>query len=246
VSDVEAARRRRVERDFGVAATADNRSLVAGSATVILAVKPQVMDQVLAEIRPVIRPRTLFISIAAGIPLRRLEAGLGPRARVVRVMPNAPALVGRGMSVAVGGRHASDRDVAKTLAIFRAVGDAVATRSEALLDAVTGLSGSGPAFVYLFAEGLIDGGRGAGLPRNLATRLAVQTIAGAAAMLHGTDKSPAELRAMVTSPGGTTLAGLARLAADGFLASVRAAVTAATARARELAGSRATPAKRRG
>jgi pyrroline-5-carboxylate reductase len=235
VTDVDAAQRRRVARRFGVASAPNNQALVAGSRIVVLAVKPQVMDAVLAEIRPAVRPATLFISIAAGVPLGRIERGLGPSARVVRVMPNTPALVGRGAAVVVAGRHATPTDVAKTLGVFRAVGDAVALRREALLDAVTGLSGSGPAFVYLFAEGLIAGGCRGGLPRPLAARLAYQTIDGAAAMLRETGKSPAELRAMVTSPGGTTLAGLASLESGGFLDCVRAAVGAATARARALA-----------
>jgi pyrroline-5-carboxylate reductase len=139
------------------------------------------------------------------------------------------------MSVVVGGRHASPRDVSRVLAIFRAVGDAVAVRGERLLDAGTGLSGSGPAFVYAFAEALIEGGRRAGLGGQLATRLALQTIAGAAAMLVETGRSPAELRAMVTSPGGTTLAGLSHLDARGFADIVQGAVRAATIRARELA-----------
>jgi pyrroline-5-carboxylate reductase len=235
VAEKAAAQRRRVERAFRVRALADNSAVAAGSAIVVLAVKPQVMHDVLAEIRPVVRPPTLFISIAAGVRLQRLEHSLGPRARVVRVMPNTPALVGRGMSVIVGGRRASTRDVARTLAIFRAVGDAIAVRRERFLDPVTGLSGSGPAFVYLFAEGLLEGGRAAGLSPKLAERLAYQTIEGAVAMMRETGKSPAKLREMVTSPGGTTLAGLAHLQSAGFREAVNGAVIAATARSRELA-----------
>jgi len=155
--------RRKLERTYGVVTTADNRALAAGSDTVILAVKPQNMDEVLAELRSVAQRRTLFVSIAAGVRLRRLEGSLGTGSRVVRVMPNTPALVGRGMSVVAGGRRASRRDVTHVLTIFRSVGSAEAVPREALLDAVTGLSGSGPAFVYLFAEGLINGGRAGGL-----------------------------------------------------------------------------------
>ena len=229
------AQRDRLEHTFRVTAIADNRAVAARSQTVILAVKPQIMDDVLAEIRSAVHPRTLFISIAAGVRIVRLESGLGPRSRVIRVMPNTPALVGRAMSVITGGRRASARDVAQALAIFRSVGSAVAVPREALLDAVTGLSGSGPAFVYLLAEGLVDGGRAAGLSQSLAEHLAFQTVEGAAAMMKETDKSPAELRAMVTSPGGTTQAGLEHLASRGFLDAVRGAVVSATARARELA-----------
>jgi pyrroline-5-carboxylate reductase len=236
VGEKAAPQRRRLARTFRVPTVADNRLIAAGSAIVVLAVKPQIMDEVLADIRPSVRSSTLFISIAAGVRLNRLERGLGPQSRVVRVMPNAPALVGRGMSVVVGGRRAHARDVARTLAIFRGVGDAVAVTRESLLDPVTGLSGSGPAFVYLFAEGLVRGGRAAGLNDALAQRLAFQTIEGAVAMLRETGKSPADLRRMVSSPGGTTLAGLAHLDASGFLDAVEGAVARATTRARELAG----------
>ena len=235
VSEKLPAQRRKIERTFRITTTEENATLAAGSATVILAVKPQNMDDVLAEIRPAVNPRTLFISIAAGVRLRRLERGLGPGSRVVRVMPNTPALVGRGMSVVAAGSRASARDVAHTLSIFSSVGSAEAVPREALLDAVTGLSGSGPAFVYLFAEGLVAGGRAGGLPQTLAERLSFQTIEGAAAMLKETGKTPAELRAMVTSPGGTTLAGLAHLESKSFLDTVRGAVASATSRARELA-----------
>ncbi len=235
VAEPIAGRRRTLQRRFGIAVSADNCAVVADSGVVVLAVKPQIMDTVLAEIRSAVTRETLFVSIAAGIPLRRLERGLGPGTRVVRVMPNTPALLGQGVSAVVAGRHASGRDVACVRRMFRAVGDAVAVRREGLLDAVTGLSGSGPAFVYAFAEALIDGGTASGLPRDLAIRLALRTVAGAAAMLLESGKSPAELRAMVTSPGGTTLAGLSHLDSRSFTGTVAGAVRAATVRARELA-----------
>jgi pyrroline-5-carboxylate reductase len=235
VAEPVASRRRALRRRFGVGVTTDNRAVVADSAVVVLAVKPQTMDAVLAGIRPAVTRETLFVSIAAGVPLRRLERGLGSGARVVRVMPNTPALLGQGMSAVVGGRDASARDVARVREMFGAVGDAVTIEREGLLDAVTGLSGSGPAFVYAFAEALIDGGTASGLPRRLAVRLALRTVAGAGAMLLETGKSPADLRAMVTSPGGTTLAGLRYLEERDFMGSVTGAVRAATARARELA-----------
>jgi pyrroline-5-carboxylate reductase len=235
VAEPDASQRRRLARAFRVDVTADNHAVATGAMVVVLAVKPQVMDAVLAGIRPAVNRRTLFVSIAAGVPLARLENALGPQIRVVRVMPNTPALVGRGMSVVVGGRHASPRDVARARALFGAVGDAIALPDERLLDAVTGLSGSGPAFVYAFAEALIAGGTIAGLAPDLAARLALKTVAGAAAMLLETGKSPTELRAMVTSPGGTTLAGLRHLETKAFAQIVAGAVDAATARARELA-----------
>jgi pyrroline-5-carboxylate reductase len=226
---------RRLKRLHKIDVTRDNRALVHGSQTIILAVKPQTMAAVLDEIRPEVTPRKLFVSIAAGFPLRRLETGLGGQARVVRVMPNTPVLVGRGMSVAVAGSKASPADLKQTLKLFKAVGGAVSITGEDVLDAVTALSGSGPAFVYLFAEGLIEGGVRGGLPQNLAAQLAHATIGGAAAMLAESGLSSRELRDMVTSPGGTTQAGLAALESHHVRDALIAAVEAATRRARELA-----------
>lgn len=226
---------RRLKRAHKIDGTRDNRQLVAQSQTIILAVKPQMMAQVLEDIRAEATPKKLFISIAAGFPLRRLEAGLGGQARVVRVMPNTPVLVGKGISVAVAGSKATDADLKQTLKLFKAVGDAVSITGEDLLDAVTALSGSGPAFVYLFAECLIEGGVRGGLPQNLATQLAFATLGGAAAMLGESGLSARELRDMVTSPGGTTLAGLGALEQHHFREAVITAVETATRRARELA-----------
>jgi pyrroline-5-carboxylate reductase len=233
-SDVDAAKRRALQRQLAVHATADNLAVVRAARVVVLAVKPQIIDAVLAEMRPAVTSRTLFVSIAAGIPTARLERGLGDAARVVRVMPNTPALVGKGMSVAVRGRHASAADERLVLKLLRTVGVARAVSDERLLDAVTGLSGSGPAYVYLFAEALIAGGIEAGLAPEVATQLTLQTIAGAAAMLQETAETPQRLRAAVTSPGGTTLAGLNELGRRGFVAAVAAAVVTATRRATEL------------
>jgi pyrroline-5-carboxylate reductase len=226
---------RRLKRAHKIEVTRDNRQLVRGSQTIILAVKPQAMAAVLDEIRAESNPRKLFISIAAGFPLRRLEAGLGGQARVVRVMPNTPVLVGRGISVAVAGSKASPADLKHTLKVFKAVGDAVSITGEDLLDAVTALSGSGPAFVYLFAESLIEGGVRGGLPQNLAAQLAHATLGGAAAMLMESGLTTRELRDMVTSPGGTTQAGLGALETFRFREAIIAAVETATRRARELA-----------
>jgi pyrroline-5-carboxylate reductase len=226
---------RRLKRLHKIETTRENRALVRGSQIIILAVKPQSMAAVLDEIRPEVNPRKLFISIAAGFPLRRLEAGLGGQARVVRVMPNTPALVGKGASVAVAGTKALPQDLKQTLKLFKAVGEAVSITGEDLLDAVTALSGSGPAFVYLFAECLVEGGVRGGLPQNLAAQLAHATIGGAAAMLSESGLSTRELREMVVSPGGTTAAGLGALETHHFREAVIAAVESATRRARELA-----------
>jgi pyrroline-5-carboxylate reductase len=237
VSDAADTQLRRLKRAYKIEGTRDNRALVRGSQTIVLAVKPQVMAQVLEEIRSEVTPKKVFISIAAGFPLRRLEQGLGTGTRVVRVMPNTPCLVGKGVSVAVAGVHATPADLKHTLKLFGACGQAVSITGEALLDAVTALSGSGPAFVYYFAEALIDGGIRGGLPPQLATRLAFQTLVGAAAMLVDSGMSPRELREMVTSPGGTTLAGLTVLEQHQFRETVIAAVEAANRRAHELAAS---------
>jgi pyrroline-5-carboxylate reductase len=236
VSDAAESQVRRLKRAYKIDGTRDNRALVRGSQTIILAVKPQVMAQVLDEIRAESTPKKLFISIAAGFPLQRLEQGLGG-ARVVRVMPNTPCLVGKGMSVAVAGAHATPADMKYTLKLFSACGEAVGITGEALLDAVTALSGSGPAFVYQFAEALADGGVRGGLSPQLATKLCFQTIVGAAAMLVESGLSPRELREMVTSPGGTTLAGLNALEQHHFRDAAIAAIEAATRRAHELAAS---------
>lgn len=234
-SDPIDAQLRRLKRLHKIDITRDNRELVRQSQTVILAVKPQNMAAVLDDIRPEVTPRKLFVSIAAGFPLRRLETGLGGQARVVRVMPNTPVLVGRGISVAVAGSRATPPDLKQTLKLFKAVGEAVSITGEDLLDAVTALSGSGPAFVYLFAESLIEGGVRGGLPQTLAAQLAHATIGGAAAMLTESGLSSRELRDMVTSPGGTTLAGLNTLESFHVRDALIAAVEAATRRARELA-----------
>jgi len=235
VSDPLDAQLRRFKRVHKVEGTRDNRQLVRGSQTIVLAVKPQNLAQVLEEIRAEVTPKKLFVSIAAGFPLRRIEAGLGGEARVIRVMPNTPVLVGRGISVAVAGSRATDADVKAIVKLFKTVGDAVTITGEDLLDAVTALSGSGPAFVYHFAECLIEGGVRGGLPQSLAAQLAHATLAGAAAMLTESGLSVRELREMVTSPGGTTMAGLGALEQRGFREAVIAAVETATRRARELA-----------
>ncbi|MGH7821310.1 MAG: pyrroline-5-carboxylate reductase, partial [Candidatus Binatia bacterium] len=233
-TDVVTTKRREMARRFGIGWAKDNRELVVGSEIVVLAVKPQTLPQVLAEIREAVSPRTLFVSIAAGFPLRRLAGALGEKARLVRVMPNTPALVGKGMSVAVRGGGATVSDERRVLRLLRAVGDAITVADERLLDPVTGLSGSGPAYVYLFAEALIAGGVQAGLDPAASRRLVLQTLDGACAMLKETPWSPRELREMVSSPGGTTLAGLGVLEQAGFFQAVVAAVERATARSREL------------
>lgn len=235
-SDPDVGRRASFERALGATA-ADNASVVTRSDLVVLAVKPGVVPQLLAELAAVpdaARLRVLWVSIAAGVPLARLEAGLPARARVIRAMPNTPALVRKGATAFCANREATaaDRDAAR--ALFAGVGSVWEAPHEELLDPVTALSGSGPAYFFLLIEALIDAGVENGLPPQVAHELALQTAFGAAALARESDRSPAELREQVTSPGGTTQAGLARLAARDFRGAVSEAVRAATERSREL------------
>ncbi|MCC7474437.1 MAG: pyrroline-5-carboxylate reductase [Pirellulales bacterium] len=198
-----------------------------------LAVKPQKMNDALAALRGIVRHETLVVSIAAGITLDRLAAGLPVGQRIVRVMPNTPCLIGHGASAFSLGVTATRDDGQLVATLLRAVGAAFEV-PESLLDAVTGLSGSGPAFVYGMIEGLSEGGIAAGLPAELAAELATRTAVGAALMVLQTGETPATLRDRVTSPGGTTLAGLNVLKERGFHNSVIEAVLAATKRSEEL------------
>jgi len=210
-----------------------NRSVVSAADVVLLAVKPQQMDDVLAGIRTAVRSESLVVSIAAGVTLARLAGGLPDGQRIVRVMPNTPCLIGRGASGYSLGPHATVQDGRLVAKLLSAVGVAYEFE-EKQLDAVTGLSGSGPAFVYTMIEALGNAGVQMGLPRELAADLAAHTAAGAAEMVLATGETPAALRDRVTSPGGTTLAGLKVLEEGGFQAAVNEAVRAATRRSEEL------------
>ena len=213
--------------------TADNRQVVAEAEVLFLSVKPQQLDAVLAELRGNIPTRSLVISIVAGIRLDALAGGLGGTVRLVRVMPNTPCLVGLGASGYCLGEHATAEDGKLVERLLSAAGIAFKL-DEKLLDAVTGLSGSGPAFVYMMIEALSDGGVRMGLPRAVATKLAAQTVRGAAEMVLSTGEHPAVLKDRVTSPGGTTIAGIQALESAGFRAAAMAAVEAATRRSVEL------------
>jgi pyrroline-5-carboxylate reductase len=237
VSDVDAGRRRKINRALKIAITDDNLEVLRESRAVLLAVKPQQIDQVLSGIAAAEKIRLqdkLFISIAAGITIARLTGALGAKARVIRVMPNAPAMVGRGMAALVRSKGASKTDETFTLKIFLAVGDAVALKDESLLDPVTALSGSGPAYVYLFVKALADAATSEGIPRDLAIRMALKTVEGAEYNMRMSKLPPAELIRIVASRGGTTEAALKRFAAAGFSDIVAAAVHAAADRSREL------------
>lgn len=217
----------------GITVTDDNRAVVQRSDVLVLAVKPQTMSQVLAEIQSVMTRDHLVISVAAGVTLDALATGLGPDCRLVRVMPNTPALVGEGAAGYCLGPNAHAGDEVTVRACLEAVGLAFRV-PEALLDAVTGLGGSGPAFVYLMIEALSDGGVKMGLPRDVATTLAAQTVRGAARMVLETGLHPGVLKDQVTSPGGTTIAGLHALERGGVRAALIDAVEAATQRSEQL------------
>lgn len=236
-ADPEPARRRRVSEAHGVRCVEDAATLVPEAEAMVLAVKPDRVVAVLEALAPLgaeALRRPLWISIAAGVPLARLEAALPPGARVVRAMPNTPALVGAGATAFVAGASATADDRTVARALFEGVGTVWECPSEGLLDAVTGLSGSGPAYVFVLLEALSDAAVRMGLPREAATHLAAQTALGAARLVLETGEHPATLKDRVTSPGGTTIAGLERLEAGGFRAAIHAAVEAATRRSREL------------
>src|SRR5512138_2068782 len=226
-------RREEIADRYGVEVTGDNRAAAALADLVVLSVKPQVMDALLTEISPALQPRALVVSIAAGVPIAALSRRLPAGTRVIRTMPNTPALVGAGATALARGPHATDADLTVARALFEAVGTAVVV-DEPLLDAATGLSGSGPAFVFLAIEALADGGVKAGLPRATALTLAAQTVMGAARMVLETGRHPGELKDQVTSPAGTTIAGVATLESRGFRAALIEAVDAAARRSREL------------
>jgi pyrroline-5-carboxylate reductase len=211
----------------------DNVENVAVADVIFLAVKPQQIGEALASLRESIQPKALVVSIAAGVTLARIGAALPPRQRIVRVMPNTPCLIGKGASGYSLGEHATANDGKLVATLLSAVGAAFEVKEE-LLDAVTGLSGSGPAFVYSMIEALTEGGAAAGLPAELAAELAVRTAAGAAAMVLETGETPAVLRERVTSPGGTTVAGLGVLAERRFKEAVVEAVQAAARRSAVL------------
>lgn len=217
----------------GSRTTAYNPDVAKFARVLILAVKPDQVQPVLAEIREHLNDDHLLISIAAGVTLARLEAALEPGARIVRVMPNTPALVGASASAFTVGKSAVMADAELTQRLLSSLGVAVQVK-EHLLDAVTGLSGSGPAYVYLFIEALSDGGVAAGLPRDVATQLAAQTVLGGARMVLETGLHPGALKDMVTSPGGTTIEGLHELENGAFRGTVIGAVRAAADKARKL------------
>jgi len=232
-SDPVSAAREKFHAATRAKVVADNREVIAASDVLVLAVKPQSMAVLLAEIAPVVTARHLIVSIAAGITLNQLADGLGAGRRSIRVMPNTPCLLGASASGFAPNEAANPEDIALVQQLLDAVGKAFRL-PEHLLDAVTGLSGSGPAFVYVMIEALSDGGVRVGLPRDVATALAAQTVLGAARMVLETGMHTGALKDMVASPGGTTIAGLHALERGGVRGALIDAVEAATRRATEL------------
>jgi pyrroline-5-carboxylate reductase len=220
-------------KEVGAKVAKSNADLIKFASVLLLAVKPDNVPGVLAEIKDGFTDKHLLISIAAGVPIAKLEAGLGAKARVIRVMPNTPALLGASATAYALGKSALPEDGPLAQKLFSAVGIAFVVK-EALLDAVTGLSGSGPAYVYLMIEGLSDGGVAAGLPRDIATKLAAQTVLGSARMVLETGLHPGALKDMVTSPGGTTIEGLHELEKGKVRGALMNAVRAATDKSKKL------------
>lgn len=237
VSDPSAERRSHLEKTFGVQTFCENAEVVSASDLVILAVKPNLVAEVLRALAAtpnLALENPLWISIAAGVTLSRISQALPASARVLRAMPNTPALVRAGATAFFANPHCTPRDRALANTLFEAVGIAWEAPSEELLDAVTGLSGSGPAYVFYFLMELIAAGESVGLPRAAAERLSFQTVLGSAKMALETGVAPQELKVRVTSPGGTTMAGLKCLEDGRLRAALHEAVAAATKRSKEL------------
>lgn len=233
VSDKIKERLQLLKGTYGVGTTGDNKSAVKSADLVVLAVKPQDMENLLHELSPLIDKKKLVISIAAGISTGFIGEHLRKGSRIVRAMPNTPAMIGEGATALTPGLNASEKDLDIARIIFGALG-LVMTVKEELMDAVTGLSGSGPAYGFVIIEALADAGVQMGLSREVALKLSAQTLLGAAKLCLQGDNHPAELKDMVTSPGGTTIAGLKALEEGKIRATMMAAVEAATLRSREL------------
>jgi len=234
VVDRRAGRAKELHERFGVRVV-DDVGAVADATTVLLAVKPQDLPALLDSIAPHLRPEALVVSLAAGITTAAIEERLAPGTAVVRVMPNTPSLVDEGMAALAAGAHCGDEQLAEAEDLLRSCGKTVVL-AEKHIDAVTALSGSGPAYVFYVVEAMVEAGVLLGLPRATATELVVQTVVGAGAMLRETKQHPTVLREQVTSPAGTTAAALRQLDDSGVRAALVSAVEAAAARSKQLSG----------
>jgi len=232
VSEPVAERRAYLEKSYQVKTTDNNLEVIKKRRIIILAVKPQVMKLVLEEIKSTLKPEHLIITIAAGLPIRFYQNILGD-VRIIRVMPNTCALVHKSISALSRGGTATPEDLEVAQKIFSAIGETVVV-DESLIDAITALSGSGPAYVSLFVESLIDAGVNAGLPRPLAEKLALATVSGTVELMKKGQKDPYQLKSMVTSPGGTTIAGLKVMYEKGLPGIIMEAIFKAYIRSKEL------------
>jgi pyrroline-5-carboxylate reductase len=235
VSEPSDLRREHLSDAYNVSVVSDNLEVIRQCDLVVLAIKPQIADEVLSGIASAYRKETLLVSILAGASCAHIEQHFDSAARVIRVMPNTPALVGEGATAICQGHNTSHDDLLLVSHLFETVGQ-VQVIDERQMDAVTGLSGSGPAYVYTIIEALADGGVREGLRRDIAHALAVQTVVGAALMVRETGEHPAILRDRVCSPGGTAITGVSTLERNGLRTTLMEAVSAAAARSRELGG----------
>jgi pyrroline-5-carboxylate reductase len=233
-SDTNERQLERIQNKYQVGTTTDNVEVVKKSDIVIYAIKPQIMAGVLKETADHLNMDKLIISVAAGVPLAAIESMLDKDLRLIRVMPNVPVAVREGATAVAAGGHADERDVQLALAIFNSVGKSIFLKENYLMDAITGLSGSGPAYIFMIVDALADAGVKMGLYREDALLLASQTILGAAKLLQETGAHPGQLKDSVTSPGGTAIAGLHTLEKGGLRTTLINAVEAATNRSKEL------------
>jgi pyrroline-5-carboxylate reductase len=233
-SDISPERLTAIDKAYGIKTTSSNVEVVEKASIIIIAVKPQNIDDLLEELSQSSHENHLFISIAAGITTEKLSRKMHHKSGIIRVMPNAPSSVLAGIAALYPGRNITPDDLQRAVSIFECVGKTVIIKNEALMDIVTGLSGSGPAFAFLMIESLSDAGVQLGISRKEASLLATQTVYGAAKMLLETGKHPSELKDIVATPGGTTFAGLKMLEKGNFRSTIMDAVEAATLRSREL------------
>jgi pyrroline-5-carboxylate reductase len=232
VSDPVEARRTFLAKQYGIGVTAENTDVAIAQNVIVLAIKPQIFSSVVPDLAALIPDSSVVVSILAGTPLKQLEAAL-PGKAVIRAMPNTPAQVGAGVTAIAAGSQVKPEQLAHARSVLEAVGSVVEV-PESMMDAVTGLSGSGPAYVCLMVEALADGGVASGLPRAIAMQLAIDTVLGTAKLLKESGLHPGELKDRVTSPGGTTIAGVAALEERGLRSALIEAVKAATGRSKEL------------
>ena len=233
-TDVREAKLKIIQEEYGVRTTPNNSEAVADSDIVIYAVKPQIMAAVLNETAEKLDMSKLIISIAAGVPMEAIESCLDKKLRLIRVMPNIAAAVKEAATAVAAGKHATEEDIKLAMTVFNSIGKTVFIPENYLMDAITGLSGSGPAYIFLIVEAMADAGVKVGLSRQEALFLSAQTVLGAAKMLIETHEHPGQLRDRVTSPGGTAIAGLATLEQGGLRTTLINAVEVATNRSKEL------------